>query len=214
MAAGRRAAADEQVVTSRVFADRYMTNGEVVTHSHGPQGMHSHGLIDFNTWMDPTQAALQAQSIHDELARLIPEATKDFDVNLKALQQDLSGIDAAMQRASAPLGNAPLLGLASGLSLCRAPLRLEFEERPLGAGRNAVGRGMAEIRKTAPRPSRQNHDLGRSSVAGSRRTSSQNGHRTHCLRNLRQRAGKGRLSDCNEIQRPRLAATTAKNDAI
>ena len=99
-----------QVVTSRVFADRYMTNGEVVTHSHGPQGMHSHGLIDFNTWMDPTQAALQAQSIHDELARLLPEATKDLDLNLKALQQDLAGVDAAMQQASAMLGHSPLLG--------------------------------------------------------------------------------------------------------
>ena len=51
----------EQVVTSRSFADRYVKNGEVVTHSHGPQGMHSHGLIDFNTWMDPQQAALQAR---------------------------------------------------------------------------------------------------------------------------------------------------------
>jgi putative ABC transport system permease protein len=99
-----------QVVTSQAFADRYVKNGEVVTHSHGPQGMHSHGLIDFNTWMDPTQAALQAQSIHDALARLLPAATKDFDSNLKALQKDLGEIDAAIQQASATLGNSPLLG--------------------------------------------------------------------------------------------------------
>jgi putative ABC transport system permease protein len=99
-----------QVVTSQAFADRYVRNGEVVTHSHGPQGMHSHGLIDFNTWMDPTQAALQAQCVHDELARLLPEATKDFDANLRALQKDLTEIDAAIQQASAPLGNSPLLG--------------------------------------------------------------------------------------------------------
>lgn len=99
-----------QVVTSQAFADRYVKNGEVVTHSHGPQGMHSHGLVDFNTWMDPKQAALQAQSIHDELARLLPEATKDFDANLKALQKDLTEIDAAIQQASAQLGNSPLLG--------------------------------------------------------------------------------------------------------
>jgi putative ABC transport system permease protein len=100
----------KQVVTSQAFAERYMQNGEVVTHSHGPQGMHSHGLIDFNTWMDPKQAALQAQCIHDELARLLPEATKDFDLNLMALQKDLAEIDAAIQQASATLGNSPLLG--------------------------------------------------------------------------------------------------------
>jgi zinc transport system substrate-binding protein len=99
-----------QVVTSRAFADRYMKNGVVVTHNHGPQGMHSHGLIDFNTWMDPRQAALQAQSIHDELARLVPDATKDFDANLKALQRELAELDAALERASATLGNSPLLG--------------------------------------------------------------------------------------------------------
>src|ERR1039457_310085 len=99
-----------QVVTSRAFADRYVTNGEVVTHSHGPQGMHSHGLIDFNTWMDPQQAALQAQSIHNELARLLPEAANAFDTNLRALQKDFDRIDAAIQQASAPLGNLPLLG--------------------------------------------------------------------------------------------------------
>ena len=99
-----------QVVTSQAFADRYVTNGEVVTHSHGPQGMHSHGLIDFNTWMDPQQAMLQAQSIRDELARLLPEAAKDFDTNLRALQKDLAELDATLQQASAPLGSSPLLG--------------------------------------------------------------------------------------------------------
>jgi putative ABC transport system permease protein len=100
----------KQVVTSQAFADRYLNNGEVVTHSHGPQGMHSHGLIDFNTWMDPKQAALQAHSIHDELARLIPTATKDFDAGLQALQKDLAEIDVALEQASAALGNSPLLG--------------------------------------------------------------------------------------------------------
>ena len=99
----------KQVVTSQAFANAYVTNGEVVTHSHGPQGMHSHGQIDFNTWMDPKQAALQAQSIHDELVRLVPAASKDFDTNLDALRRDLDAIDAALLQASAPLGRSPLL---------------------------------------------------------------------------------------------------------
>ena len=100
----------KQVVTSRAFADRYLKNGEVVTHSHGPQGMHSHGELDFNTWMDPQQAALQAQCIHDELARLVPAATKELDAGLKALDQDLAELDTALVRASAALGNSPVLG--------------------------------------------------------------------------------------------------------
>jgi putative ABC transport system permease protein len=98
-----------QVVTSRSFVDRYVKNGEVVTHSHGPQGMHSHGLIDFNTWMDPQQAALQAQAIHDELVRLMPDAANEFDANLEALEKDLADLDGLLAAASASLGKEPLL---------------------------------------------------------------------------------------------------------
>jgi ABC-type Zn uptake system ZnuABC Zn-binding protein ZnuA len=99
-----------QVVTSASFADRYLTNGEVITHSHGKEGLHSHGLLDFNTWMDPRQAKLQAQAIRDELVRLAPGAAKELDANLRSLEKDLDELDADLERASAPLGHAPLLG--------------------------------------------------------------------------------------------------------
>jgi putative ABC transport system permease protein len=99
----------KQIMTSAAFADRYMTNGEVITHSHGNEGMHSHGLLDFNTWMDPRQAKMQAEAIHDELARLVPAATKEFDANLQSLDRDLDEVDSALARASAPLGNVPIL---------------------------------------------------------------------------------------------------------
>jgi putative ABC transport system permease protein len=100
----------KQVITSQAFMDRYVTNGEVITHSHGPQGMHSHGLIDFNTWMDPQQAALQAQSIRDELVRLVPSAAKEFDANLAALQKELGNLDTTLATVSLRLGKEPLLG--------------------------------------------------------------------------------------------------------
>jgi putative ABC transport system permease protein len=99
----------KQVVTSAAFAENYMTNGEVITHSHGTEGLHSHGLIDFNTWMDPRQAKLQAHAIRDELVRLVPAATKQFDANLQSLEKDLDDLDADLERASASFGNVPLL---------------------------------------------------------------------------------------------------------
>jgi zinc transport system substrate-binding protein len=99
-----------QFVTSAAFADQYMTNGEVITHSHGHEGLHSHGLLDFNTWMDPSQAKLQAEAVHDQLVQLVPGARREFDTHLKSLEQDLDDLDALLARASAPLGNAPLLG--------------------------------------------------------------------------------------------------------
>ena len=98
-----------QVITSAAFADRYVANGEVVTHSHGPQGMHSHGLLDFNTWMDPTQAALQAYCIRDQLTKVLPSAEKEFNANFQKLQEDLTALDASLAAASTALGSSPLL---------------------------------------------------------------------------------------------------------
>ena len=112
-------------MTSASFADRYVQNGEVVTHSHGPQGMHSHGLIDFNTWMDPTQAALQAEAIHDELVRSASRCGEGFRCKFEALQKDLADIESAPTRVRAARQRTAL-GLASGLSLHRPPLRLEI----------------------------------------------------------------------------------------
>ncbi|MGO8698940.1 MAG: metal ABC transporter solute-binding protein, Zn/Mn family [Limisphaerales bacterium] len=99
-----------QVVTSTAFADQYMTNGEVITHSHGNEGLHSHGLLDFNTWMDPDQAKLQAEAVHDQLVQLVPAARREFDTNLSGLEKDLDDLDALLARASGPLGYTPLLG--------------------------------------------------------------------------------------------------------
>ena len=59
--------------------------------------------------MDPQQAAIQAQCIHDQLVRLVPDAAKDFDANLESLKKDLADIDARLVDASIGLGNKPLL---------------------------------------------------------------------------------------------------------
>lgn len=99
-----------QVVTSEAFADRYMKNGEVITHSHGPGGLHSHGLLDFNVWLDPTQAVQQAQCIHDRLVKLMPDAAREYDTNLVSLQNDLTELDSRLAEACKPLGNAPIWG--------------------------------------------------------------------------------------------------------
>jgi zinc transport system substrate-binding protein len=59
--------------------------------------------------MDPQQATLQAETIRDELVRLVPEAAKDFDSNLAALKRDLVVLDRLLAAASAQLGKEPLL---------------------------------------------------------------------------------------------------------
>ena len=189
-----------QVVTSRSFADRYVKNGEVVTHSHGPQGMHSHGLIDFNTWMDPQQAALQAEAIHDELVRLLPDAAKDFDANLEALKKDLADLDGLLAAASAQLGKGPLLAshpvyqyAARRYGWNLQAVHWEPDEMPSESR-------MAETGGNARKAPGQVDDLGGRAAARRRRSPAWHGHRAGGFRNLRQRAGLRRLSQCHEGQ--------------
>ena len=83
--------------------------------------------------MDPQQAALQAQAIHDELVRLVPDAAKEFDANLEALKKDLADLDAAVGRRLRAARQGTAAGFASRVPIRRAPLRLEFAGRALGA---------------------------------------------------------------------------------
>jgi len=88
--------ASKTVNTSRAFKDRYIHLEGTKTHSHGPEGKHTHGDIDFNTWLDPQLATLQARSIAKALTEQIPEESDFFEMNWNALQRDLEKLDEAL----------------------------------------------------------------------------------------------------------------------
>ena len=70
------------VDTSAAFGDRLIEMDSAVTHSHGPEGEHSHGEIAFTTWLDPQLAMLQAEAIAAAMSAARPAAASDFDANL------------------------------------------------------------------------------------------------------------------------------------
>lgn len=80
------------VDTSRGFADRYIAT-EGATHSHGPEGEHSHTATAAFTWLDFTLAAEQARAIAAALARRAPGQVDRFDAGRDALIGDLAGLD-------------------------------------------------------------------------------------------------------------------------
>jgi len=80
------------VDTSRDFADRYIAT-EGVTHSHGPEGEHSHTATAAFTWLDFTLAAEQARAIAAALARRAPGQAAQFEARRNALIGDLAGLD-------------------------------------------------------------------------------------------------------------------------
>lgn len=64
---------------------------------------HTHGRLDPHTWLDPDLAAVQAQTIQEELARLDPAGAETYRDNLDALLAELSGVDSQVAEMLAPL---------------------------------------------------------------------------------------------------------------
>lgn len=71
----RTLALDERLDTELIETDA------VVTHSHGPDGDHSHRGIAPNPWLDPDLAVLMATSIRDACVRLAPVHQEEFRSN-------------------------------------------------------------------------------------------------------------------------------------
>jgi zinc transport system substrate-binding protein len=79
--------------TSAGFRDRLIKSGHTFTHSHGPGGEHEHRATDFNTWLDPSLARLQAQATHKALVRLLPDHAGALDANAAALDRELAELE-------------------------------------------------------------------------------------------------------------------------
>lgn len=83
----------KMVNTAAGFEGDFITIAGAVSHSHGPGDKHAHGATAFTTWLDFSQAALQAEAIKDALVRTRPELRNDFVRNYEALEQDLLSLD-------------------------------------------------------------------------------------------------------------------------
>jgi zinc transport system substrate-binding protein len=98
-----------QVDTSAGFKSEWLMFPEVITHSHGPQGMHSHGNVDYNTWLDPLLALRQAETAASALGRLFPEREAAIRQRSQELRRDLLGLDQQLRDLSLRLAGQPLL---------------------------------------------------------------------------------------------------------
>ena len=97
------------VNTSQAFKKEYVSGDAGKTHSHGPSGDHSHGGVAFTTWLDFSQAALQAKAIAEALAGERPDLASDFQQRLALLESDLLELDNEMQAIGQRAGGKPLL---------------------------------------------------------------------------------------------------------
>lgn len=95
--------------TSRRFAAAYIAVAETGTHSHGPEGEHSHGGTAFTTWLDLRQAVQQAQAVKEGLGRLLPDHREAFEARYAELEGDLLALNDQLQAIAGLAPGRPLL---------------------------------------------------------------------------------------------------------
>ena len=84
-----------QVDTAKAFAGKFL-KGPGKEHRHGDGSVHSHAGTAFTTWVDLSQAALQAEAIAIRFKRDQPDAAAKIDENLAALLADLNLPDSTL----------------------------------------------------------------------------------------------------------------------
>ena len=96
------------VDTSASFAASYIPDESSAGDSANPRSRHAGAAAAAYTWLDFSQAALQAEAILQALVGSQPRLQAEFERNYAALEQDLMALDLAMQRLVAQHPGKPL----------------------------------------------------------------------------------------------------------
>lgn len=97
-----------QVDTSKAFAGKFIkTQGQ--EHRHGDGTVHSHAGTAFTTWIDLSQAAMQAEAVAARFKQARPGEAAKIDGNLAALLEDLSSLDGRLKAFGKAWGDKPLV---------------------------------------------------------------------------------------------------------
>ncbi len=87
------------VDASANIQDRLIEENELIHHSHGPHGEHTHGGTAFTVWLDPTLALEQARSIKMALSSALPQYAEQFEQRFIQLMEDLLALDSSIKAA-------------------------------------------------------------------------------------------------------------------
>ena len=98
------------VVTTRNVAEQIIEVPNMVTHTHGPEGEHSHAGVAPETWIDPQLALSQAQVVKDELQKRLPDSTNELEANFAELKNDLQRLN---ENLNAAFSSSPRSWMAS-----------------------------------------------------------------------------------------------------
>lgn len=138
--------ATRTVDTARGFQAEFVTHSDT-THSHGAGGTHSHRGVDGHTWLDPQNAARQAEAILGAMARRWPQHERAFRDNHARLAADLRALDArfaelapALKRLRLAAAHPAYNYIAKRYGLTIADVDLPPDEAPTEAAWAAAGK--------------------------------------------------------------------------
>lgn len=101
----------------------------------GGESAHVHGRMDPHTWLDPDNAAIQARTIQQELARIDPGSAEVYAENLQTLLRDLEEVNREIAEMLAPVKGSkmfvfhPAFGyFARACGLEQVPIEVEGRE--------------------------------------------------------------------------------------
>ncbi len=95
--------------TSSPFGGDLLQEGRGVSHSHGPEGEHSHGELAFTVWLDFKLAAIQAEAIQTALLEALPEQEETLVANFQSISSELETLDQEMGEIASKLKGRTLL---------------------------------------------------------------------------------------------------------
>ena len=93
--------ASRLVDTSADFEESLIYVEDAITHSHGPEGEHTHGEMASVTWLDLSLAARQAEAIRDALIARDPDGASGFHDRFDELVAKLRELDESLEAALA-----------------------------------------------------------------------------------------------------------------
>ncbi|MEZ6094776.1 MAG: metal ABC transporter substrate-binding protein [Pirellulaceae bacterium] len=96
--------------TSQSYENRLLTNEDMVTHSHGPEGAHTHGQIACTTWLDFELTQQQLDSVAQRLALDFPELKNQILERQERLNERLGRFDQSLLAQKAKFASTPLIG--------------------------------------------------------------------------------------------------------
>ncbi len=122
------------VDTSAGLGDDLIAMEDAVTHSHGPDGEHTHERTAAVTWLDLGLAERQAAAVRDALMERDSAGASTYAEGFESLAQDLRALDARLESVAAGASGRTLVGTVPGYEYLARAYGITFEGAALDSG--------------------------------------------------------------------------------